>query len=125
MQYILYTIERDVHGQLIEKGTPIIMLLAMLSSNPGVFEKFQSNPFEVLQMFIPMLRQNPAAGQMLSGIFASANAQRTTMLGLIKTDVAEIDRYAVEFIDGFIELFLLYLRLSLCHDLVNSFGLFK
>ena len=37
----------------------------------------------------------------------------------------EIDRYAVEFIDGFIELFLLYLRLSLCHDLVNSFGLFK
>ena len=125
MQYILYTIERDVHGQLIEKGTPIIMLLAMLSSNPGVFEKFQSNPFEVVQMFIPMLRQNPAAGQMLSGIFASANAQRTTMLGLIKTDVAEIDRYAVEFIDGFIELFLLYLRLSLCHDLVNSFGLFK
>lgn len=98
-----------------------------MSSDPGLLERFQSNPCEVLKDLIPMMRQNPQASEMVREIFASdnANAQRTAMVEEMRRRIVDCVGFAVGFTENWIEMLLYHLRLSLCHDLVGAFGLFK
>ena len=122
-----YTIEQDVHRLLIRKGTPLISLIALMSSDPGLLERFQSNPCEVLKDLIPMMRQNPQASEIVREIFASdnANAQRTAMVEEMRRRIVDCVGFAVGFTENWIEMLLYHLRLSLCHDVIGAFGLFK
>ena len=105
MQNILYTIEQDVHHQLIEKGKPLISLIALMSSDPELLERFQSNPCEVLKDLIPMMRQNPQASEIVREIFASdnANAQRTAMVEEMRRRIVDCVGFAVGFTENWIE----------------------
>lgn len=125
MQYTLYTTEQDIYGQLMEKGTPLILPFAILLSNFDLLAQFQSNPYEVVSRLIPALRQDSNIGQVVGGIFAGIHSQRKAVLELIRKNVAGCERFAVEFTDDWIEVLLLYLRVSLCHDLVSAYGFFK
>ena len=115
MQYILYTTERDVTNQILHKGTPIVVLMF-----PNLLPQFQTNPCNVLRASIPVLR--PFADGVIGEIFSAANSQRMAAFELIKTDFGECQQYAVEFLDYWKELFFLFLRFSLCNDLLSSCG---
>ena len=115
MQYILYTTERDVTNQIFHQGTPIVQAMF-----PHLLPQFRANPCNVLRAWIPVLR--PVADEMIREIFSAANSQRMAAFELIRTELGECQQYAVEFVDYWKELFFLSLRISLCNDLLNSFG---
>ena len=118
MQYVLYTTERDVTDQILRLATPIVFMMF-----PSLLPQFQANPCNMLRAWIPVLR--PYADGMIREIFAAANSQRTAIFELIKTELDECQQYAVEFLDYWKELFFLFLRFSLCNDLLSSFGFLK
>jgi tetratricopeptide (TPR) repeat protein/predicted nucleotidyltransferase/antitoxin component HigA of HigAB toxin-antitoxin module len=118
MQFILYTTERDVAEQILQQGTPIVSVMF-----PNLLPQFLANPCNVLRAWVPIIR--PVVEGMISEIFAGVNSQRTAVFELIKTNLAECQQYAVEFLDYWKELFFLFLRFSLCNDLLDSFGFLK
>ena len=118
MQYILYTTERDVTEQILHQGTPIVSGIF-----PNLLPQFRANPCNVLRTWIPVIR--PVADGMIGEIFSGVNSQRTVAFELIKNNLGECQQYAVEFLDYWKELFFLFLRFSLCNDLLSSFGFLK
>ena len=118
LQYILYTTERDVTQQILQQGQPIVSGMF-----PDLLPQFRVDPCRVLRNWIPVIRL--VADGMISEIFSGMNSQRTTAFELIKKNLGEVQQYAVEFVDYWKELFFLFLRFSLCNDLLNFFGFLK
>ena len=118
LQYILYTTERDITQQILQQGAPVVSAI-----RPDLLPQFHVNPCKVLRNWIPVIRL--VADAMISEIFPGVNSQRAAAFELIKKNVGEMQQYAVEFIDYWKELFFLFLRFSLCSDLLNSFGFLK
>ena len=120
LQYILYTTERDITQQILQQGARVVSAI-----RPDLFSQFQVNPCKVLRNcnWIPDIHL--VADAMTSEIFSGVNSQRAAAFELIKQNVRELQQYAVEFIDYWKESFFLLLRLSLCNDLLNSFGFLK
>ena len=117
LQYILYTTERDITQQILQQGAPVVS-----AGRPDLLPQFYVNPCKVLRNWIPDIC---LANAMISEIFSGVNSQRATAFELINENLGELQQYAVEFIDYWKELFFLFLRFSLCNDLLNSFGFLK
>ena len=118
LQFILYTTERDVIQQILQQATPIVSMMV-----PNLLPQFLANPCQILRDWIPVIR--PAVNEIIKKIFLGVNTQRAVAFDFITKQLGECQQYAVEFLDYWKELFLLFLRFSLCNDLLNSFGFLK
>ena len=118
LQFVLYTTERDVIQQILQQATPIVSIVV-----PNLLPQLLANPCQILRDWIPVIR--PAVDEIIKKIFLGFNTQRAVAFEFISRQLGECQQYAVEFLDYWKELFFLFLRFSLCNDLLNSFGFLK